>query len=399
MKTKKPQQEVNLNYGVHDTVHVHTGSIRFQKLYDTKNLWVRYVTAVIVGIVMSFVILFLLKNTGVYNSGLSGFLQGLSRLIYVLIYKNIGKTAADSSFNLLFWGLYLIFNIPLLIFAWFKIGKTFTKLTFVFLLVSTLVGISISFIPGINNVFIFGNTLPHGGDGHVNIFSQYGVYNLPFYYNDSTHGQFFNEQYDTTKSLMLLLYGAMYGIVSSVCYAILYIIGGCSGGMDYIGIYYATKKQKPLGATLVAINASALVLGTIIGSYIPSGYIDSKGWSWEFLFSSNLISSLLGVFVFGMLLNRLYPINKRVQINIYSRNSEAIKDHLFSIHYPHSLTFIDVEGAHSQAKYRSIITICSNIELPKIINQIRKVDNNAFVSVTSIHGVEGNMAVYRQGSI
>jgi uncharacterized membrane-anchored protein YitT (DUF2179 family) len=76
---------------------------------------------------------------------------------------------------------------------------------------------------------------------------------------------------------MLLLYGITYGILCAACYAILYIIGACSGGMDYIGIYYATRKQKPLGATLVTFNGLCLVIGTIIGSYIPSGYINSIG--------------------------------------------------------------------------------------------------------------------------
>lgn len=406
IKSKNNTNDNNntLTYGVHDTIRVHTNTIRFQKLYDTMNLWKRYMIASIVGVFMSFVILFLLKNTGLYNSGLSGFLQGLSRLIYVLICKNVNKSAADTSFNFLFWGLYLLLNIPLLIFSWIKIGKNFTKLTFIFLLVSTIVGICISFIPGIDKVYIFGNTLPYGKDAgdlvHLNnVFSEYGVYNLPFYFNDHTGGTFFNMQYDTTKSLMLLLYGISYGILSASCYAILYIIGACSGGMDYIGIYYATKKQKPLGATLVAFNSITLFIGTIIGSYIPSGYINSVGWHWEFLFSSNLISSLLGVFVFGLLLNRLYPINKRVRIDVYSKNGETIRDHLFNAKYPHTLTFVDVEGAFSKNKYKSLFTICSYIELPRLINQISKIDKDAFISVTSIYGVEGNMAVYRQGSI
>jgi uncharacterized membrane-anchored protein YitT (DUF2179 family) len=227
------------------------------------------------GVVMAFIILFLLKNTGIYNSGLSGFLQGVSRFIYVLIYKNIGKKQADASFNILFWGIYLLFNIPLLIFSWFKVGKTFTKITFVFLAVNTLVGIGISFIPGIGNVFLFGNTLPHGADNQQNVFSQYGVYNIPFYFDGGD--QYFNVQYDSSKSLMLLIYGLAYGLFSAASYSVLYIIGGCSGGMDYISIYYATKKHKPLGATLVLINSISLILGVIIGSYISGGYVDSTG--------------------------------------------------------------------------------------------------------------------------
>jgi uncharacterized membrane-anchored protein YitT (DUF2179 family) len=111
------------------------------------------------------------------------------------------------------------------------------------------------------------------------------------------------------------------------------------------------------------------------------------------------VSSLLGVFVFGLMLGRLYPINKRVKVEVYSKNSETIRDHLFNVKYPHTLTFQEVEGGYSKNKYKSLFTICSYIELPRLINQIRKIDNDAFITVSSIYGVDGNMAVYRQGSI
>ena len=392
---KKTKSEDNsFTYGVHDRIQVHAGAIRFQKLYDAHNLWKRYFVSAAIGVVMAFVTLFMLKNTGLYNSGLSGLLQGLSRLIYVGIAKNGSKNLADDLFNVFFWGLYLVANIPLLIFSWFKIGKTFTKLTFVFLVVTTVIGVGISFIPKIDDVFIFGNTIPFGPN---NVFSVYGVYNLPFYFDGKT--QYFNMQYDSVKSLELLLYGIVYGVICSVCYAVLYIIGGCSGGLDYVGVYYATNKHKSFGGTLTAINGLSLVIGVIIGSYIPGGYIDKVGWQWQFFFSSNLISSLLGVLVFGLLLNRTYPINKKVQVNVYGKNTEAIRDSLYKNKYQHTITLVDVEGGYSRTKYRSLLTICSYIELPKLINQMKKTDPEAFITITSIHGVEGKMSVYRQGSV
>jgi uncharacterized membrane-anchored protein YitT (DUF2179 family) len=100
-----------------------------------------------------------------------------------------------------------------------------------------------------------------------------------------------------------------------------------------------------------------------------------------------------------MLLGRLYPINKRVQVNVYGGNTEAIRDALFKNNYPHTLTFIDVEGGYSRKKYRSMVTICSYIELPRLINKIKNVDEDAFITITSIHGVEGKMSIYRQGSL
>jgi len=76
--------------------------------------------------------------------------------------------------------------------------------------------------------------------------------------------------------LYLFLYAAIYGICTGLCYSLLYIVGASSAGLDFVSIYYATKKQKNLGGILVIINSSAMLLGTIIGTYIPAGLVDSQ---------------------------------------------------------------------------------------------------------------------------
>lgn len=88
-----------------------------------------------------------------------------------------------------------------------------------------------------------------------------------------------------------------------------------------------------------------------------------------------------------------------MRVDVHSKNSELIRNHLFDAKYPHALTFVEVEGGYNKNKYKSLFTICSYIELPRLINQIRKVDSDAFITVFSILGVEGNMAVLRQGSV
>jgi uncharacterized membrane-anchored protein YitT (DUF2179 family) len=53
-------------------------------------------------------------------------------------------------------------NIPLFVFSFKKIGKTFTLITIVFVFINTVVGLGISYIPNIDHIFIFGNTVPAG---------------------------------------------------------------------------------------------------------------------------------------------------------------------------------------------------------------------------------------------
>jgi uncharacterized membrane-anchored protein YitT (DUF2179 family) len=102
---------------------------------------------------------------------------------------------------------------------------------------------------------------------------------------------------------------------------------------------------------------------------------------------------------FGFLLSYFYPINKWVKVEIHGKNNEMIRDYLFNSNYKHSLTFIKTEGGYSRQESKMLVTICSYVELPRIINKIRQVDHDAFITVSYIRGIDGNMSVYRQGSI
>jgi uncharacterized membrane-anchored protein YitT (DUF2179 family) len=195
----------------------------------------------------------------------------------------------------MFWGLYFIFNIPLFVFGYFKIGKTFSILTLVYLSCNTVVGLGLSEIPHISDVFIFGNTLPHGDidPNHAgsiyngaNIFAHNGVYVLPFYFNPNpgilngevfSASQVFDNEHDPTSALFLFIYALVYGLASALCYSLLYIVGSCTAGLDFISIYYATIKHKSLGTTLIIINSLSMLVGASIGSYGSAAIINNQG--------------------------------------------------------------------------------------------------------------------------
>jgi uncharacterized membrane-anchored protein YitT (DUF2179 family) len=133
---------------------------------------------------MGVLVLFLLQNTGLYSPGLTAITQGISRLIYVLVKSRMSDGTARLIYNVLFWGLYFLMNVPLFIFGYHKIGKTFSLLTIVFVIFNTATGFALSSIPGIEHLFIFGNTLPGGFDNAANHLPNYltsnGVFIVPF---------------------------------------------------------------------------------------------------------------------------------------------------------------------------------------------------------------------------
>jgi uncharacterized membrane-anchored protein YitT (DUF2179 family) len=70
-----------------------------------------------IGLVYSFEVTFFVKNSGIYNTGIGAICQGISRFTYIMILKTGDAQTADLIFNVLFWGLYGVINIPLLIFS------------------------------------------------------------------------------------------------------------------------------------------------------------------------------------------------------------------------------------------------------------------------------------------
>jgi uncharacterized membrane-anchored protein YitT (DUF2179 family) len=85
---------------------------------------------------MSISTVLLVEMTGLYTGGFAACFQGVARVVYVVLHLNniVSPTLANVIYNALFWGLYVLLNIPLTIFAYFKINKQFAKLSIVYLI-------------------------------------------------------------------------------------------------------------------------------------------------------------------------------------------------------------------------------------------------------------------------
>ncbi|WP_429997405.1 YitT family protein, partial [Mycoplasmopsis bovis] len=62
-------------------------------------------------------------------------------------------------FNVCFWMINFVINIPLFIFASIKINRNFAILTMLFMLFATIFGIAFSSIPGSENWLILGKVI------------------------------------------------------------------------------------------------------------------------------------------------------------------------------------------------------------------------------------------------
>jgi uncharacterized membrane-anchored protein YitT (DUF2179 family) len=140
-----------------------------------------------------------------------------------------------------------------------------------------------------------------GGTPVPNFFMYHNIDNLPFYFDhfgsddtlknllqnyqskfvwaDGTPTPYelkdliYNQNYDPYKSLFLILYSCVYGVIIAACYSMLYIVGSSTGGSDFITIYFSSKKSRPLGGVMVVANTTLLLMGFVLGNYVSGGLV------------------------------------------------------------------------------------------------------------------------------
>ncbi len=384
-----------------ETVRFHSTIVKFSQLYKTQNKWIRYLLAVSMGIVAGIFALFFIQNTGLYQPGLGGALQGVARLVQTEMLES-GSAAgiSETVYNVLFWGLYLIANIPLCIFAYYKINKQFAYLTILFIIGAQVTGFLLSMIPNIDEQVMLGQC-------DLSLFK--GTWNenngMP-----KPEWNYIEQHYDVLirNNIQMLDWGNpaqaamvpqmfLYVVMGAIGFALpvslLYIVGGSSGGADIVSFYYAKKKNKPVGNILTYLNVVTLIIGILLGSFIPAGMINGKYFAANYLFSPNMMCSLLLSALMGIIFNFYFPKHKTVKVQIYSTKVMEIRDNLMALKYNHALTINNSIGGYSLKENKNFYTICMFVELPELIYAIRKIDKDCLIVTTRVIGLDGFMAV------
>jgi uncharacterized membrane-anchored protein YitT (DUF2179 family) len=80
-------------------------------------------------------------------------------------------------------------------------------------------------------------------------------------------------------ALSLFIYGTFFAFFSGLLYSIIYVIGGCTAGSDFIVISNQQKSGKNVGQIFSIVNGIFLFFGIFIGTYCSSVITDSVHYS------------------------------------------------------------------------------------------------------------------------
>ena len=237
--------------------------------------------------------------------------------------------------------LYFALNVPILIFAFFKVGKKFALITLL------NVGLSSAFIQVFNN---------------ISFMHEIAV------------------QLQNSNLTRVLFAGVTVGIASALAYK-----GEVScGGIDVFSYYFALRKSTSVGKYSTMINSvmivvyTALTIGKNSGQYVEVAFL-------------NMLFSILYLFVTMLVVDFINTRNKKVQLQIIT-SKEEMSSILIS-NFPHSTTNVAAKGGYShQDKTIILMTISSN-EVKKVVSLVRKVDEHSFISVTALIQAYGNFFI------
>ncbi len=271
----------------------------------------------------------------------TGGVGGVSQVIW-MISTLCGGTISISTMQSIF---YFVLNVPILLFAFFKIGKKFAILTLI------NVGLSSLFIWAFSNVE-FMRSIAHTLD------------------NETT----------SYHSARVLFAAVSIGLASSIAFR----NEISCGGIDVISYYFALRKSTSVGKYATALNSIILV------TYFGLTIIHNHGENVDIAFV-NLLFSFLYLFSVMLVVDFVNTRNKKVQIQIIT----SVKDisSVLIANFPHSTTTVNGKGGYSHADKFVVYMVVSSSEVKRVVDLVRKVDQHAFVTVTSLIQAYGNFFI------
>lgn len=268
-------------------------------------------------------------------------------------------------------------------------GKKFTILSCIPVVISNVLPLLFNLIPGMNTVFIFGDTRTT----ITKIVNSEMVYELSKLSKEGVQLLTFQDYENSTKLIYMFLYCLAAGLINGVAYSLALSVGGSTGGLDFITFYFSYRKKKSLGPTLLIFNTSSIFISSVIGSYLAGGLVNSD-YHFYNIISANLLSGVIYTITVTVVLGNLFPKDRVVKIQVYSENVIDIRNKLYSMNFNHSLTINTTTGGYSLQEKRNIEIICLFIEIPKILRQIKSIDDtNVLITITPIKGIDGKLSV------
>ena len=292
----------------------------------------------------------------IVTGGVSGLTQNIALIIQFSI-PNVSITAAQVQAI-----GYTCFNIPLLIFAFFKIGKRFA--------IQTAINVVLS------SIFLW--LLTEYGQGLI-----HSVVESPMLaFKTDINPQF---PYQSIVIVRALFAGICTGFSSAIAFK-----GDLScGGIDIVTYYVSMRKSTSVGKYSILFNSFIVLMYSVI-LVIHSSLVGTFQDNFGIAINSLLVSAVY-MFITSLIVDLIHLRNKKMQIEFISKNQSL--GEILIANFPHGATMSRAEGVYSSEQKYVIHMVVSSFETQKVVALARRADPHVFITVTSLVQVYGNFFI------
>lgn len=293
---------------------------------------------------------------------ISGGTAGLARTVSLAVLMGL-KTNDSTVMTVSYSIAYVVFNIPIIILAFRKIGFRFAIFTTTNIIATSLLNYVVGMIPFVDEVATqVACVIPVEIDNTTCIMLQAGLLARAF------------------------LAGVFNGLASALAFG----CGSSSGGADTVSYYFSMRKSTNVGRYVISINAVVVglfaILNTFAQIYNPvSGFIKPE----EAVANGIIIVLFVMIYSFisAAVIDLITRNNKKEQIQIVTKNENLAKLLLDKTH--HGATIMRSKGAFSNDDFIVIYIIVSTFESKNVVKQIKEIDPKSFVNVIPVKQVYG----------
>lgn len=232
----------------------------------------------------------------------------------------------------MFIGLYLLFQVVLLGFAWFGINRSFAWRTMI------VVGVVIGALVWLPELKVA-------------------------------------DPDPTNERLILVIFG---GLLAGYAKSLAFKHSGSTGDEDVMGAYFAIKYLKPVGfISIIAatISTSYGLLLEWLGGTGMEGIVNTLMYTCVYIFAS------------AETLNSLYKRFKITILTIVTTRQDDVSAAISCASEHRTCTIEDCEGGRSHNPFKMVRTILTLEELPDVIDHITRVDPECFYFYQDVEGV------------
>lgn len=274
----------------------------------------------------------------IVTGGLSGISQNIALIIEIITGQKIGHNTVQAI-------SYFALNLPLIIFAFFKIGKKFS--------IYTLINVAAT-------------------SGFITIFSISGGV-----------GEYIAANTFIDHQAAVLARAFFAGVCTGLSSAIAFRADCSCGGVDIVTYYFALRKSTSVGKYGVFVN------GIVVGLYgILLMVKNPSDWDQGVV---SILFSVVYLMSVAIIIDAINLRNKKVQLTFISKNKNL--SHVLIANFPHGATEVDAHGAYSGAEETITYMVVTSYEVKKVVALAKRVDEKAFITVTPLSQVYGKFFI------